>query len=176
MKIEKDKVVSLVYELRENDAEGRVIEALDNNRPLTFIYGTGKLLPAFESNIGSLRKGDEFSFSLNSEMAYGGKREEMIVNIPLSVFEVEGKIDDKICVVGNEVPMMDQQGNSLNGIINEITEEHVVMDFNHPMAGIDLFFSGKVTEVREATPEDYHQSSCSSCGSGSGESGCNGCH
>jgi FKBP-type peptidyl-prolyl cis-trans isomerase SlyD len=175
MKIEKDKVVSLVYELRENDAEGRVIEAIDYNRPLTFIYGAGKLLPAFESNIDSLEQGDDFSFGLTSDLAYGTKREEMIVNVPISIFEVDGKIDEKICVVGNEIPMMDQEGNSLRGIINEITGEHVVMDFNHPMAGIDLFFSGKITEVREATPEDYHQSSCSSC-SGSGDSGCDGCH
>lgn len=174
MKIEKDKVVSLVYELRENNAHGRIIEALDHNRPLTFIFGTGKLLPAFESNIDSLAAGDDFRFALNSEMAYGGKREEMIVNVPVSVFEVDGKIDDKICVVGNEVPMMDRDGNSLRGVINEITDEHIVMDFNHPMAGLDLFFSGKITNVREATPEDY-QPSCSSCGSKS-DSGCNGCH
>jgi FKBP-type peptidyl-prolyl cis-trans isomerase SlyD len=174
MKIEKDKVVSLVYELREKNADGRIIEALDYNRPLTFIFGTGKLLPAFESNIDSLSEGADFSFGLNAETAYGEKREEMIVNVPISVFEVDGKIDEKICIVGNEVPMMDGDGNSLRGVINEINSEHVVMDFNHLMAGLDLFFSGKITNVREATPEDY-ESSCSSCGSNN-ESGCNGCH
>ena len=174
MKIEKDKVVSLVYELRESNADGRIIEALDHNKPLTFVFGTGRLLPAFESNIDSLVEGDDFKFSLISENAYGEKREDMIVDIPLSVFEVDGKVDEKICVVGNEVPMMDGQGNSLRGIINEITGEHVVMDFNHPMAGLNLYFSGKITNVREATPEDL-QSSCSSC-SGNHDSGCDSCH
>ena len=54
MKIEKNKMVSLIYELRENDSEGRIIEALDETRPLKFIYGTGRLLPVFESNIDSI--------------------------------------------------------------------------------------------------------------------------
>ena len=172
MKIEKDKVVSLIYELRENDSEGRIIEALDDNKPLTFTFGSGRLLSGFESNLTSLTKGDSFRFTLNSEMAYGDKREDMIVNVPLSVFEVDGKIDDVICTVGNEVPMMDTNGNSLKGIIIEITDKYLVMDFNHPMAGINLFFSGRVTDVREATEEDLN-SSCSSCGS-NGESGCAG--
>ena len=177
MKIEKDKVVSLVYELRESNAEGKIIEALDNEKPLTFVFGTGRLLPAFESNIDSLNEGDDFRFALNADLAYGGKREEMIVTVPLSVFEIDGKIDENICVVGNEVPMMDNDGNSLRGVINEITGDSVVMDFNHPMAGQDLFFAGKITNVRESTPEDFHQSSCSSCGSKDDESGCGGgCH
>ena len=54
MKIENNKVVSLIYELRENNSEGRIIEALDENKPLTFLFGSGRLLPDFESKIHSL--------------------------------------------------------------------------------------------------------------------------
>ena len=79
MKIENNKMVSLIYELRESDKEGRIIEVLDDNRPLTFLYGTGRLLPEFESNILNLLKGDLFRFSLNSEKAYGERREDMII-------------------------------------------------------------------------------------------------
>jgi FKBP-type peptidyl-prolyl cis-trans isomerase SlyD len=170
MKIGKDKMVSLIYELRESNEEGRIIESLDEIRPLKFIYGNGRLLPVFESNLDSLKAGDEFRFSLSSEEAYGGRREEMIVNVPVSVFQTEdGKLNEDICRVGNEVPMMDSEGNHLNGTVNEITDEYVRMDFNHPMAGVDLFFSGKVMEVRDATQQelaslnDKHSASCSSC-------------
>jgi FKBP-type peptidyl-prolyl cis-trans isomerase SlyD len=175
MKIDNNKMVSLIYELRENNSEGRIIEALDENRPLTFLFGTGRLLPDFESNITSLNKGDSFRFSLNSEMAYGEKREEMVINVPIAVFETDGKFDDGICRVGNEVPMMDTDGNPLNGIINEITETYVKMDFNHPMAGLDLFFSGRVLDVRDATAEEIAalNHSCSSCGSNR-DNGCSG--
>ncbi len=166
MKIEKNKMVSLIYELREKNSEGRVIEALDETRPLTFVYGTGRLLPVFESNINLLTAGEPFMFSLTSEMAYGEKREDMIVNVPIAVFETDGKLNEDICQVGFEVPMMDTEGNPLNGIINEITDTYVKMDFNHPMAGQDLYFSGKIIDVRDATEEEIHPSGhgCSGCG------------
>jgi len=175
MKVENNKMVSLIYELRENDSNGRIIEALDETRPLKFIYGTGRLLPVFESNISLLNSGDPFSFTLNSEMAYGDKREEMIINVPLSVFETDGKVNEDICRVGNEVPMTDSEGNPLSGVINEITDTYVRMDFNHPMAGLDLYFSGKIVEVREASESELASTlnSCSGCGSNE-QSGCSG--
>lgn len=167
MKIENNKMVSLIYELRENDSNGRIIEALDEARPLRFIFGIGRLLPVFESNISLLKTGDIFRFTLNSEMAYGDKREEMIINVPVAVFETDGKINEDICRVGNEVPMTDSDGNPLTGIINEITDTFVRMDFNHPMAGLNLFFSGKIVEVREATEHELAatMNSCSGCSS-----------
>ena len=175
MKIENNKMVSLIYELREDDTDGRIIESLDETRPLTFVYGTGRLLPVFESNIGLLKKGDPFRFKLNSEMAYGEKREDMIINVPVSVFHTDGKINEDICRVGNEVPMSDSDGNPLTGIINEITDTHVRMDFNHPMAGLNLFFSGKIVEVRDATEQELSatMNSCAGCGSKE-HSDCNG--
>jgi FKBP-type peptidyl-prolyl cis-trans isomerase SlyD len=175
MKIEKNKMVSLIYELREGDSGGRVIETLDERRPLTFIYGTGRLLPFFENNIDALDNGDAFRFTLKAEDAYGEKREDMIIDVPISVFETDGKVNYDICKIGNEVPMMDSDGNPLNGIIYEITDTSVKMDFNHPMAGLDLFFAGKIIEVREATEHELAGSnhSCSGCGSDS-SSGCGG--
>jgi len=175
MKIENNKMVSLIYELRENDSNGRVIEALDETRPLKFIYGTGRLLPVFESNISLLKSGDLFNFTLNSEMAYGDKREEMIINVPISVFQIDGVLNEDICTVGNEVPMSDSEGNPLTGVINEITDTYVKMDFNHPMAGLHLYFTGKIVEVREATEKELAatMNSCSGCGSEE-HSGCSG--
>jgi FKBP-type peptidyl-prolyl cis-trans isomerase SlyD len=102
----------------------------------------------------------------------------MIVNVPLNVFHTEdGKINEDICRVGNEVPMMDGDGNPLTGVISEITDDSVRMDFNHPMAGLDLFFTGKIISVSEATPEEIagESNSCSSCGTHEHD-GCGGCH
>lgn len=175
MRIEKNKMVSLIYELRESNESGRILESLNEARPLNFIYGTGRLLPVFESNIDSLQAGDSFRFPLNPEEAYGDRREEMIVNVPVNVFHTaEGKLNEEICKVGNEIPMMDSEGHHLNGVVNEITEEYVRMDFNHPMAGLDLFFTGRIIEVRDATEQELSGpvNACSSCGSQ--ESGCSG--
>lgn len=165
MKIDQNRMVSLIYELRETGSSGRILEELTENKPLKFIFGTGRLLPAFESNLLSLSSGESFSFNLSSEQAYGDRREEMIIDVPISVFENEGKVDENICRVGNVVPMMDGSGNPLSGIINEITSDSVKMDFNHPMAGVDLYFSGKILEVREPTQDEVTAvaSSCSGC-------------
>jgi FKBP-type peptidyl-prolyl cis-trans isomerase SlyD len=175
MKIEKNKMVSLIYELREGDSEGRVLETLDEKRPLTFIYGTGRLLPFFENNIDALGNGDAFKFTLKAEDAYGERREDMIIDVPISVFETDGKVNNDICKIGNEVPMMDSEGNPLNGVICDITDSAVKMDFNHPMAGINLCFAGKIIEVRDATDYELEGTghSCSGCGSDH-SSGCGG--
>jgi FKBP-type peptidyl-prolyl cis-trans isomerase SlyD len=173
MKIDQNKTVSLIYKLRENDINGKILEELRESKPLKFIFGTGRLLPAFEENLLSLNTGDNFSFNLSDDQAYGGRREELIMNVPLSVFENDGKVDENICRVGNEVPMMDSSGNPLYGTIYEIQEDSVKMDFNHPMAGINLFFSGKILEVRETTLEELSalENSCSGC-KGRDHSGC----
>lgn len=169
-------MVSLIYELRERNPEGKIIETVEESKPLKFIYGTGRLLPLFESNLLSLSAGDIFSFPLSSADAYGDRVEEMIINVPKSVFMTEdGKLNEEICTVGNEVPMMDNEGHHLNGIINEIAEDYVRMDFNHPMAGVDLYFSGKIVDIREATEQELAGvQSCDSCGSSHG-SDCSGC-
>jgi FKBP-type peptidyl-prolyl cis-trans isomerase SlyD len=175
MKIEKNLMISLTYELHEGDSNGKVIEKIEDSRPLNFIFGTGKLLPAFESNLHHLSSGEPFNFKLGATDAYGDRMEDMIIDVPISVFQKDGKIDESICQVGNEVPMMDGSGNPLYGIINEITDTFVKMDFNHPMAGIDLYFSGMVLAVREPSHEELAgtTSACSSCGSG-GNSACSG--
>jgi len=167
MKIEKNRVVSLIYELRETNAEGKVIELLEENHPMTFIYGNGRLLPNFELNLFSLEKGDQFNFVIESESAYGDRREDMIIDVPISIFQNDGKIDENVCRVGNEVPMMDRDGHRVNGVINEITDNYVKMDFNHPMAGTNLHFSGKIIDVRDGTAEELAgmNHSCSTCGS-----------
>ncbi len=154
MEITKDKVVSITYELRKDNENGEVVEKVTNENPLTFIFGVGGMLPKFEENLDGMKSGDAFKFGLNSEDAYGPTVENAVVDVPLEVFKVDGQIDNNILQVGNMVPMMDNSGNRLNGKILEIKEEVVKMDFNHPMAGEDLFFTGAVTEVRDATPEE----------------------
>jgi FKBP-type peptidyl-prolyl cis-trans isomerase SlyD len=154
MVIEKNKVVSLIYELRVDGSKGEVIESLNTDKPLTFLYGTGSLLPKFESNINGLKEGDAFNFDLKCDEAYGLATEEAVVEIPKHVFEVDGEFDNDMVKEGNAVPMMDGEGNRLNGVVVSVNAETVTMDFNHPLAGDDLHFNGKIVGIREATEEE----------------------
>ena len=177
--VEKDKVISLTYELRVDDKNGEVIESLNENSPLTFLFGSGRLLPKFESNLEGLKQGDDFSFQLVCEDAYGEINEDAIVNVPKTAFEINGKIDQDLLQIGNAIPMQDSSGNRLNGIVKEVNGDAVTMDFNHPLAGNDLFFTGKITEIREPSEEElqhghvHHTSGgCNcDCGSSCGEGG-----
>lgn len=172
---EKNNVISIVYELRNGSKEGEVVESLNPENPLTFLFGTGGLLPKFEEHLSGLGAGDAFEFLLNCEDAYGPVVENAIVHVPQSVFEVEGKIDENLMTVGNMVPMMDSEGRRLNGKVIAVEGDAVKMDFNHPMAGNDLHFKGEVTEVRTPTDQELnhgHVHAEGGCGCGGDGQGC----
>lgn len=154
MKVGKDMVVTLTYELRQNDENGELIQKVDEDRPFIHLFGAGSLIPAFEENLAGLSAGDEFGFFLDSENAYGETSEKAIIELEKSLFEIDGKIDEEIVSVGKMVAMQDENGNPLDGIVLEIKDKTVIMDFNHPLAGQNLYFSGKIMEVREALDEE----------------------
>ncbi len=154
MNITKDKVVSLSYQLRINGEDGEIVEEVTDQKPMAFIYGAGIMLPKFEENLEKLSQGDDFKFHLKSEDAYGDVKQEAIVDLPKHIFEVEGKIDEGLLKVDNVIPMQDQEGNRLHGVVREVKPETVKMDFNHPLAGEDLFFTGKVENIRDASKEE----------------------
>jgi FKBP-type peptidyl-prolyl cis-trans isomerase SlyD len=151
MKISKDKVVSLTYDLT---VEGDLMERATKERPLTFMYGMGMMLEAFEKNLADLQVGDKFSFTLTPTEAYGEVIEEAVVELPKHIFEIDGKFDAETVAEGQTLPMMDSMGNRMMGSVIEVKSEVVVMDFNHPLAGETLHFAGEVIDVHEATPEE----------------------
>jgi FKBP-type peptidyl-prolyl cis-trans isomerase SlyD len=154
MEIGNEKVVSVTYQLSVDGYDGEVVETVKQEKPLTFLYGVGNMLEKFEENLSGLKEGDEFNFKIECDEAYGQASEDAIVDLPINIFEVEGKIDYDLLKEGNYIPMQDQQGNRLDGIVLEVGDEKVKMDFNHPLAGDDLFFKGSVLEVRDATNEE----------------------
>ncbi len=154
MKVEKKKVVSITYELRENGKDKEVLEKVTQKNPLTVILGIGSLLPSFEEKLSGLTEGENFDFTLSAEEAYGEYNENAVVSVPKETFVVEGKLQEEMLYEGNAVPMVDEQGNNLSGTITSLKEDHVVMDFNHPLAGKELHFIGEVIGVRDAMPSE----------------------
>lgn len=176
MIIREGKIVSLTYRLNLNDKIGELIEKVEKEKPLEFLYGTGYLLPRFEQYLSGLKINDPFSFSLKAEEAYGSIREEAIVEIPLRSFESNGKTNLDLMQVGKKIPMIDQAGVRVTGTVIEVGAENVTMDFNHPLAGRDLHFEGEILHVREATDEDLQRFSPhnhDSCGCDNGSGSCN---
>jgi FKBP-type peptidyl-prolyl cis-trans isomerase SlyD len=186
MKISQNKFVALTYDLNVGEGDEReLMESATAENPLEFIFGTNSMLDAFEKNIENLSEGDSFGFTLTPSQAYGEYDDEHIVDLPKNIFEVDGKIDTKILFEGNMIPMMDANGNRLEGSVVEVKDDVVTMDFNHPFAGETLHFTGKIITVREAGAEEIaalfaHGHGCScGCdeetknGCASGGCGCN---
>lgn len=154
MKITKDAVVSLTYILSENDVQGNMIQEVTKDKPFVVLFGAGTLLPKFENELEGLKTGDSYGFSIDSKEGYGEFNPDAIVELDKDIFKVEGEIDTEMLQVGNSIPMQNDQGQPLNGMIKEIKEDKVVMDFNHPLAGVNLYFTGEILDVREASEEE----------------------
>jgi len=153
MTIEKNKVVSLTYTLRDGGVLGDVVEVADEKNALVFLYGAGMMLPSFEKNLTDMQAGSDFSFLLKAAEAYGEQNPEAIVEFDKKIFEVDGKMDPQM-VVGKPVMMRDEQNHTMRAVILAISEDKVKLDFNPPMAGKDLHFTGKILTVRDASPEE----------------------
>jgi FKBP-type peptidyl-prolyl cis-trans isomerase SlyD len=171
MEITKNRMVTLTYDLRLDDQNGDMIEQATADRPLRFIYGAGQMLPKFESQLAGMKSGQPFEINLTKYDAYGEINDDAIVELPLNVFSVDGNFDEEMVKIGNTVPMMTGDGQRLNGIVLEVSDQVVKMDFNHPLAGEDLHFQGEVLEVREATDEEIAALFSHGCGCGSGGCG-----
>jgi FKBP-type peptidyl-prolyl cis-trans isomerase SlyD len=168
MKIESNKSIALAYVLK---IDGEIIETVKKEQPMRIIFGQGYLLPMFEENIEGKKTGDIFEFELKAADAYGEIDDEAFVELPKSIFEVDGKIDESLFTIGNAIPMRDSQGNMLNGTVESIFDTAIVMNFNHPLAGCDLNFTGEVVDVRDMTVEELEELQ-NSCNHGS----CADCH
>lgn len=155
MKISKNKFVSVIYDLHVGEGDEReLMERATKEQPLNFIFGIGSMLPDFEQHLSGLDQGAKFAFSLTPDKAYGEHEESHVVELPKHLFEVDGKFDDEHIKEGATVPMMNSNGERMNGSVLEVKDDLVVMDFNHPLAGETLHFSGEVIDVHEPTDEE----------------------
>ena len=179
MKVSKEKVVAVSYEL---EVEGKIADKAVAEAPLEYIHGTGMLLPKFEAELDGKIAGDSFEFTLTPSEGYGEYNPGYLARIPIEAFQIDGKTATELLTVGRTLPMLNSDGQVVRGVIVEVQEKLVVMDFNHPMAGKTLHFTGKVESVREATEKELKEGlhgeylppeeGCGGCGGCHGEGEC----
>jgi len=181
-----NKYITVAYKLYAiEDGERDLVEEAKADHPFQFISGLGTTLDAFENEITGLKKGDKFEFTIPYDDAYGEYVDEHVIDLPKNVFEVDGRVDEKMLVEGNVIPLMDSEGRRLNGAVVEVKDDIVVMDMNHPLAGADLLFVGEVVENRDASQEEIQGvinmlssegCNCGGCDGDCDDHGCGGCH
>ena len=183
METVENKYITVAYKLYAiEDGEKDFTEEATAEHPFQFISGLGLTLESFEDQVKSLKAGDKFDFTIACADAYGDFDEEHVIDLPKQIFEVDGKFDSERIVAGNVVPLMTSEGQRINGTVQEVKADVVVMDMNHPLAGCDLNFVGEVIESRPATNEELAEIArmmsgggcscgCDSCGDDCGD-GC----
>ena len=183
METVENKYMSVAYKLYITDEEGQdLVEETTSENPFQFVTGLGITFEEFETQVKDLKEGDSFDFVVRPEDAYGTYEEDYVIELPKNVFEVDGAFDDERVVAGNVLPLMDSEGNRLNGVVVEVEEDVVVMDMNHPLAGEELNFVGTILEARAATNKEIENmanllggSSCDCSSDDCGSCGCSGC-
>ena len=188
-KITPGKYVEITYNLYTLDGDkATLVHQVDVEDPERLVFGvTQGMIEPLEKALDGLTVGDEFSVKVTSDESFGARDPEKVVALDKEIFLIDGKFDNDRIFVGAAVPMMTAEGFRLTGIVTEITDDKVTMDFNHPLAGRTLRFDGKVLTVRDATEEEHHPvqgcqgchgGGCDSCGDGScGDGcGCDGCN
>lgn len=156
MKAEKDKVVAISYRLRVSDGESEPVafEEVSADKPHYFLMGYENILPKLEEVIEGKAEGESFEVMIDFENAYGDYDEFKVTIIPKANFKEEGKKNKELLKVGKVIPMQDDKGNQMRGEITKVDYRGVHMDFNHPLAGFDLYFEGKIESIREAEAEE----------------------
>jgi FKBP-type peptidyl-prolyl cis-trans isomerase SlyD len=159
MVIEKDRVVSIAYVLK--DDSGEILDQSVQNEPLIYVHGNGSLIPGLERELEGKTAGDEINAVIKPEDAYGIREDALVAKVPKANFEGAGEI-----AVGMQFEARDPHGSHVV-TVTEVSGDTVTVDANHPLAGATLHFAVKVEEVREASPEELeavqHPHSCD-CG------------
>jgi len=155
MKITPQCVVALTWTLK--DTLGDVLDELDE--PIEFLLGGDDLLAKIEQALQGHEAGDKLELHLEPEDAFGDYDENLVFLEPRKVFPAE--LEEGMTFDGAALPKGASGAAPHDHIytVTEIYPEHVVLDGNHPLAGIAIRLAVKVESVREASEEEIGQGS-----------------
>lgn len=146
MQIADGKVAFFHYTLT-ND-QGDVLDTSSGKDPLGYVHGTGTIIPGLEQAMTGKSTGDSFKVSIEPEDAYGQHNQALVQRAPRQAFPPDDTLEP-----GMQFQAQTEGGTQVVTIL-EVGEEEVVIDGNHPLAGMRLNFDVDIQEVRDATEEE----------------------
>ncbi len=146
MKIEKNVVVSLAYQVKTED--GVVVDQSTIEAPLDYLHGHNNLITGLEKELDGKVAGDKFSATVSPEDAYGEHNDALVQRVPANVFQGVDEIE-----VGMRFLADTDQG-PIPVEVTEVDGDEVVVDGNHMLAGQTLTFDVEVIATREATEDE----------------------
>lgn len=160
------RVVSFHYTLR--DPSGRVLDTSAGGKPITYLEGAGQIIAGLDEELRDAGLEEKRRVTVPAAKAYGERDPNQVQRIKRAFLPVEGELK-----VGDQFQTDSDQYAPIVTIA-AIEGDEVVLDANHPLAGVDLTFDVQITGVREPSADELqhghaHQGECG-CGGNCGES------
>lgn len=146
MKVAKDLVVSLAYQVRTED--GVLVDEAPVTAPLEYLHGHGSLISGLEKALENRQAGNKFDVNIPANDAYGQYDENLVQRVSKDVFVGVDELQPGMRFLAET-----DQG-PVPVEITEVGEEDVVVDGNHMLAGQNLSFNVEIVALREATSEE----------------------
>ncbi|MDH5184742.1 MAG: peptidylprolyl isomerase [Gammaproteobacteria bacterium] len=124
--------------------DGTVVDATEDNEPMTFVLGEGEMIETLESHIKELTVGEEQIYLIGPDEGFGDRDEDNVYEMPMSEFPEDMNVEEGM-VIGFDTP----SGEEVPGVIMECNDEQVKVDFNHPLAGRNLAFKVELVSVNK---------------------------
>jgi len=138
--VKKGDTVRVHYHGKLND--GSTFDSSDGRAPLEFVVGNGQVIKGFDDAVMTMTVGEKKTVTIPVHEAYGERSDENMVRYPITEFPADIKPE-----VGMELHMSDDQGHVFPVIVAEVTDESVLLDANHPLAGEALTFEIELVEI-----------------------------
>jgi peptidylprolyl isomerase len=133
-------IVSVFYIGKLSD--GTIFDSTEEKEPFVFTIGNDEVIPGFEEGIIGMSVGETKTINIPVDEAYGLHSEELIFNVPKEDVETEDSLQ-----LGDVLEMPLKDGNSLYANIIEITDDELIIDANHELAGEDLTFEIEIVSI-----------------------------
>lgn len=152
LSIQPNTHVTLDYELKDDAGELLDASEGEGGEPIRYVHGYGMLVPGLEAALVGLHPGDERQIVVPAEAGYGERDESLVLEIDRSEFP-----DPKAIEAGDEFLAESPDGDEVTMNVVEVKDDVVIVDANHPLAGMTLHYQVKVRDVRQATEEEVER-------------------
>ncbi|MDP9041912.1 MAG: peptidylprolyl isomerase [Bacteroidota bacterium] len=140
MAVQSGNTIKIHYHGRLSD--GTTFDTSEGRSPLEFTVGSGSVIKGFDDGVQGMSVGEKKTIEIPFEQAYGPEDPSMIVEFPIDRLPQELEPE-----IGMQLNMNNEEGQQFPVVITDITEENIVLNANHPLAGKDLIFDLELVEI-----------------------------
>ena len=124
--------------------DGQVFDTSEGGEPLEFEVGAGQVIPGFDEGVRGMETGDKKTVEIEADDAYGQRVDALVQSVARSGMNLDAEPH-----VGMNLIMQLPDGNQIPVAITDVTDTHVTLDANHPLAGQKLIFDIELVNLRQ---------------------------